>query len=400
MSAPTDPQRSRTTELSTSEVPPDLLLVRKRNPGLGGNSEQHKNDRQPSSAGKPVSREMDEIGRRGQRFDIASGIDVDPFTGRLLSIAQLQAVLRAQGVEITEFPGQEPIPGTAPLPLAACLPEAARRIEDAVLLPGNARSWLVSDLTHRAPHGWVAILGVHPGAGASTIALAIADAAALTGTPVHLLQAGQPGYPAGGGLAAVTHDELGVIDGGWRRGRRGLVTVDRPTATETRSWPPPPDLSSASRVLTLVDAGAADTAAGGEFPGLLASWWVPGTNSPSAVVLVCRASGPGITATEQLLHRLHDHLETARLTRSRHGTPQVLVATVGGSRWHGPVRAASGPHLNELRQRHRLVGVPHVRQLELTGASADPLPRSVLAAGRTLWTLATGGPQTREGGRR
>jgi hypothetical protein len=384
------PRFSRPPAVHIWSVPAPAL--RRYAPTYGGNSEQRRNARTSrllSRAGKPVSRELAEIGRRGQPIDVMGGGDVDPDTGRLLSIAQLQAALRAHMMATGGEPTDPVLPASAAASLVAGRAEATPWIQDALLLPGGPPGWPAADLADHAPSGWVAVLAAHPEAGCSTTALALADAAALTGVPVHLLQAGHPGHRAGGGLAAVTHDELGAIAGGWRRGRRGLVTLDRPVMSETRAWPPPPPLPlTATPLITVVDGGAADIAAGGEFPGPLASWWLPQAKSPAAVVLVCRASTSGINATEHLLRALDDHLTTARLDPVGVGTPRVLVAAVGGSRWRAPVRAAGGPHLERLRKQRHLLGVPHVRQLELVGPSADPLPRSVLAAGRALWTLA------------
>jgi hypothetical protein len=65
----------------------------------------------------------------------------------------------------------------------------------------------------------VRVIAGHSGAGASTAALAIADAAAGGGRSVHLVEAA---HPSRSGLVAATSAELGLDEtGAWRRGTRG-----------------------------------------------------------------------------------------------------------------------------------------------------------------------------------
>jgi hypothetical protein len=365
-------------EVSTSWPPAHLEVVRTP-PGTGGSSDQHTQSRhhRPDARVCPVSRPMAEIGKLGQPVGVLAGGDVDPATGRLLSIAQLQAALRACEASVRT---------------AAQAPTAAA-IQIGLLGIGPDRS-LRAGLGVRAPHhGWLLVVAAHPGAGCSTTALAIADAAATAGSPVHLVEAGQPGLLVGGGLAAVTHHELGVVAGGWRRGRRGLVTLDRAAGTGPRTWPPPaPHQAVDQTPVTVLDAGAAWAGTEDEVGGRAAPWWSAGASAPSAVVVVCRASIPGISGAERLLDRLKDLFEMdAQTDVAAGGGTTLLAAVVGGARLRGPLRAACGPYLGRLQAQRRVVGVPHVRYLELTGPTADALPRSLTAAGRGLWALARPG---------
>jgi hypothetical protein len=326
-----------------------------------------------------MSRELAEIGRQGQPIDLLAGGDVDPATGRLLSIAQLQAALRAS----TRAPAQRRLPSyLQPAPRSAAsgddparVPAAREPIEEPPRTPTAAAG---AD-TER---GWLLVLAAHPGAGCSTTALAIADAVGAGQPAVHLVEAGHGGH---GGLSAVTRHELGVVASGWRRGRRGPVTLDRPDGTGEQTSPPAPLTPGPSEpaAVTILDAGAgwADLVSP---PGM--RWW-PHRAGPAGIVVVCRASVPGLGAAERVLSYLEQPSGTdGSLTPGP--SLRVALACLGGTRWRGPVRAACGPRLHQLQEQQLIVGVPHLRRLEASGPTADPLPRSLLSAGQRLWVLA------------
>ena len=88
------------------------------------------------------------------------------------------------------------------------------------------------------------------------------------------------------------------------------------------------------------------------------------------VVLVCRATVPGVRQTEQLLAALP-------------GRPP-LIAAVGAAKWPGVVTASCGPLLRAAREAGRLVSVPFDRQLDVTGLTAAPLSKPLTTAGRAL----------------
>jgi len=199
------------------------------------------------------------------------------------------------------------------------------------------------------------VVAAHPGAGCSTVALAAADAASAT-QPVQLIEYCDAGRS---GLAGAADCELGEVAGGlWRGGRRGPVIIDRRADVDRDSEPP--DDSARVRV---VDVGTG--------MGLL--------RISGAVVLVCRASVPG-------LHAAEGHLDALR-------ERNVVLAVLGPARWPGVVRASTGPQIAARRESGRVITVPLDRRLAATGLTRDRLPRGVLAAAHRL--LALTGSTTR-----
>jgi len=222
--------------------------------------------------------------------------------------------------------------------------------------------------------GWIAVAAAHAGAGASCVALLLADALTGTGRSTRLIEVAAP---ARAGLSAAADTELGLDDSGcWRLGRRGAALLCRRVSDgPPLSWPDGDD-----GAVTVVDVG---------LPGLgdVARMAEDGP----LLVLVCRAGVPGVLATELLLEQLPDPI-----------AGRVTVAAVGPKRWPGAVAAAAGRRLETLRAAGRVVRVPTDRRLELTGPACGPLPRPLLAAGRHLLDridLAEhGGDQTRAAG--
>lgn len=207
--------------------------------------------------------------------------------------------------------------------------------------------------------GWIGVLAGHAGAGASTVALAISDAAAADDRRVHLVDTAQPFRS---GLVAAASEELGPdVTGAWRRGLRVGVTIDRrATDIEPGAWPVSP--FGDDPALTVVDLGLA----------------APNDLSRLAVdrgpcVVVCRPTVPGVRLTEQPLNQLA-------------GQP-VVVAAVGPTRWPGEVTASQGPRLRALRAAGRVVPVPIDRRLQVTGPTSASLPRTLRMAGRSLLYL-------------
>ncbi|MGI8681570.1 MAG: hypothetical protein ACR2JO_05460 [Mycobacteriales bacterium] len=220
----------------------------------------------------------------------------------------------------------------------------------------------------------VVVLAGHAGAGASTVALAIAEA--LTGP--RRVQLVEFADPCRSGLGMASDSELGVDAAGWRRGRRDALILSRRSAPGPSpanyplppTAPPdaaaaPPDAAAGDGVLVL-DAGcpaaAAVTGAGG-LAELL---------SIAQLVVVTRMTVPGIRQTEHLLGCLPG---------------SAVLATVAAGRWPGVVAASCGPHLRAARAAGRAVMVPMVRRLEVDGLTPDPLPKPVAAAGKALAAL-------------
>ena len=206
---------------------------------------------------------------------------------------------------------------------------------------------------------WITVVAAHAGAGASTVALAISDAAAATDRRVHLVETA---HPRRSGLIAAASAELGTDGAGaWRRGSRDRVTIDRRVAeVEPGGWPV---LSNNKEpAVTVLDLGLP---APDDLDRLAAD--------RTCTVVVCRPTVPGVRLTEHVLSQLAEQ--------------PVVMAVVGPVRWAQVVKANCGPRLRELRSQGRVVRVPIDRRLQTAGLTGDRLPRGVEAAGRSLVAL-------------
>ena len=332
-----------------------------------------------------MTRALAEVGRPESARDVLDGGDVGPATGRLLSVGELQAALRATmrsalpPVHESSSELHQRHAVTVP-PSSPVVPAETGASAPAQVLPAaQAPSRLCSRPTRhlgpgrlRPPPGrrWVAVVGAHGGAGTSTVALALADAAAAGGSLVHLVSCNPP---ADCGLLGAASVELGVdVANAWRTGRRGQrITLDRPVEQAEGRWPAAPvGGGPGGSVLTVVDAevGAA------RVPRLLAS--------AAAVLLVCRASVRGVQQAEQLLGPL------LHLDRDEPGA-LLAVAVLGSGRWPRAVRGATGPLVRRLQADSLVVAVPLDRQLSTYGPTGAALPRPVQRVGVDLLRLLT-----------
>jgi hypothetical protein len=208
----------------------------------------------------------------------------------------------------------------------------------------------------------VLVLAAHAGAGASTVALAVAEGLA----DARRVQLVEYAEPARSGLVAACGVELGADGPWWRRGRRGGLDVFRLARRLAEAGLPlPPEADGAERLL-VVDAGWSLTAA------LLESGLLGASPHGQQVVVATRVTVPAVRQTEHLL--------------AATGC-EAVVAVVGPARWPREVEAGCGPLLRRLRSRGRMVRVPVDRRLEAAGLTSDRLPRSVAAAGRSLAAL-------------
>jgi hypothetical protein len=216
-------------------------------------------------------------------------------------------------------------------------------------------SWLRADVGDLV----VQVVAGHAGAGASTVALAVAEGLA-EGRRVALVDCAEP---VRSGLAAASAIELGTDDDGWRRGRRGPLDIFRLARSPADGgFPPLPETIDAAR-LVVVDAGWSLTCR------LLGS---PDPLVRGAMVVVTRVTVPGVRQTEQVLAAIDGG---------------AVVAAVGPARWPQVVQVSCSPRLRELRSRGRVVRVPVDRRLQAAGLSGDRLPKPVSAAGRSLAAL-------------
>lgn len=212
----------------------------------------------------------------------------------------------------------------------------------------------------------VLVLGAHPWAGASTVAVALADAAAAGGrSRVQLIDAASP---ESSGLACAAEREINSSVEGWILGRRGNIEVRRPTgAVLSPGAIPPFDAPPGSPVV--VDAGWPLRALQDE------SGWLPTLLRTAKLVVVTRATVPGASRAETALHRL--------------GRDGITLAMVGARRLPDLLVASGGPRVRQLYDEGRIVAVPHDKRLAMHGVDASAAPRGIAAAveviGRFAW---------------
>ncbi len=221
----------------------------------------------------------------------------------------------------------------------------------------------------------VLVLAGHAGAGASTVALAIADGVAAD----RRVQLVDYADPSRSGLVAAATIELGKDGTGWRRGRRGRLDLCRLTQCPAGGQLPPLPATDGAEIPVVVDAGWSLTTALLDFPDSLRG---------ARIVVVSRVTVPGLRQTERVLAAVEDQGQ---------GEGEVAVAAVGPARWPRVVEASCGPRLRAARSQGRLVPVPVDRRLATVGLTGDRLPKPVAAAGRSLAALLVpaGSPQPR-----
>lgn len=324
---------------------------------------------------------------------VANGRDPD---GRQLSVAEIQQAFRELRARRPRAAASRPVASTRLQELSVSEDPAPAGVP---VLPPR-RSWLDGDSTalparediHREPSAgrgdraprrganrgdsahatvmgrgdidalgadYITVVTAHAGAGASTVALAISDAAAATDRRVHLVDAARPHRS---GLIAAASAELGTdAAGAWRRGSRDRVTIDRRVAdVEPDGWPVLP--INEEPAITVLDLGLLAP----EDVARLAA-------ARTRTVVVCRPTVPGMRLTEHVLSQLVEQ--------------PVVVAVVGPARWPQAVNANCVPRLRELRSQGRVIRVPVDRRLQTAGLTGDRLPKAVEAAGRSLAAL-------------
>jgi len=219
----------------------------------------------------------------------------------------------------------------------------------------------------------VMVVGCHGGAGASTVALAVAEAARESGRPARLLDCASPERS---GLTTAVDAELGVDGSGWRQGRRARLPIERvvDALASSTEVPAPPDKPGEQVEVTVVDSGwgAPDILTGDS--------WLAQAAESAAVVLVARATIPALRQLEQALATCP-------------GDP--VVAVRGPTRWGRSVRTTTGPLLKAAQAAGRVVAVPSDRHLSVTGITSAPLPKAVREAGRQIFTRVRADPEAR-----
>jgi hypothetical protein len=213
----------------------------------------------------------------------------------------------------------------------------------------------------------VLVIGAHPGAGATTVAVAVADVlagrdAGVDGLEVYLVDGARP---ESSGMGAAVECAVGGREHAWRAGRRGGCMVLRPVVTPA-SATAVPALAATGPGWAVVDAGwpLREVMAG---PGALRT-----LVDDAGVVVVCRASVPGVRQVERALDVLPRH---------------PVVAAVGARRWPAAARASFGPQLSRVMDEGRAVLVPTSRRVEINGIDTEALPGSISGAAARLVEL-------------
>ena len=199
----------------------------------------------------------------------------------------------------------------------------------------------------------VAVLGCAGGVGASTVALALATA---TGVPARVVECCPP---FSSGFSAAANAELGT-EGPWRRGSRGDVLLERPTASDA-TVPVP---AAAKVEWTILDAGWTSMS----HPG--AGWLGSMVRTLEEVVVVTNATAPGLRRLESCAELLGR---------------DVLGVVVGpaAKRWPRPVKVAAAG----IPARVHLTDFPLDSRLQVTGLTPDSLPAPLLKAAENVLAL-------------
>jgi len=213
----------------------------------------------------------------------------------------------------------------------------------------------------------VRVRAANAGAGASTMALAVADAADLAGIRTRVLDGAAPAWS---GLVGATNTELGASDG-WRRGRRGAgVLIDR-VGQDVRLPESVPVPREASGIyLTVLDAGWNARELGGtRHCGERSTCWLASVRAHVELVIT-RANTSALGQAEAVLAGLE--------------MANVVVAVVGASRASGSEFAAAGPRLRRLNEGRGVVFVPLLPAKALPGLGPDPLPKQLMNSAQRL----------------
>jgi len=240
----------------------------------------------------------------------------------------------------------------------------------------------------------IPVLAGSPGAGASVLAVVLADALATQGRRVLLVDAADP-LRSGLSLAADTdgsswdgpHPGVRI-----RSSDRGPIQVRRleyrclPVRSTgmvpaPRFWAPPAEDSGPGAEVTVVDVGwDAWPLAALPLHGPVA--WLRSATPAPRPLLALRPNAPGVRAAEQLLGRLAPWSEGGGASRV------AAVAVMGAHRLPRVVGATAGMHLTPLLA--DAVVVPTDRSVGEHGITADPTPSALQHAVTPLlarWNL-------------
>lgn len=209
----------------------------------------------------------------------------------------------------------------------------------------------------------LAVVGACSGSGASTLALAL-------GTAAGTARVIECASPTAAGLTAAATAELGRDPGGWVRGTRNAVLIERPADTLGGPHEVPHPSPGGDPTLVVVDVAW-------ELGTVLAGhgWLTDLLEDPGPVVVTTPATVPGLRRLDAALGMLeHAHPVVALVGPRRRALPR-------------PVTSA----LTALCRIHdlagRVVDVPADARLRSRGVDSTPLPPALLRAASELLAL-------------
>jgi len=215
----------------------------------------------------------------------------------------------------------------------------------------------------------VRVRAANAGAGASTVALALADVADVAGIRTRVLDAAAPAWS---GLLGATVTELGAAEG-WRRGRRGDgVLIDRVEQSVRVPAEVPAPRAIDGVDLTVLDAGWSMRELA------VTTGWVAAT-AAHAEVLVTRPNALALSQTESALTHLEDQVVAGH----------VVVVVVGANRWSDREFATAGRLLRRAHEQEAVLFAPLLPAKTLPVLGPDPLPKQLTIPSQRLLERVT-----------
>ncbi len=215
----------------------------------------------------------------------------------------------------------------------------------------------------------VPVVGAAGSCGSTTVALALATVVDGQARVVECASASTSG------LAAASSAELGADDHGWVHGTRERVQLDRAAGVRAHPDAVPTPSPIDTPVVTVLDVGSqVEQVLDGN------SWLTSLLANAGSVVVVARATIPGLRRLESTLHLL----DAKRTIAAVLGPPR--------RRWPRAVAHGVGGLTSALIDTGRLVEIPEDRTLALHGLTPAPLPAGLLTAAGALPSLIEGNP--------
>ena len=231
---------------------------------------------------------------------------------------------------------------------------------------GSTTSWRPA-ATERV----VAVLGCVGSAGASTVTLAAAHHTARTSRIIDCSSI------TTSALGLATTAELGTDEHGWRCGRRDDLLIERsPVVLGGPDRVPVPVPAPNEPLTSFLDVGW-------EAGQVLSqqNWLATTVRTADAVVLVTTATVPGLRRADGVLELLRGHPSADNFTLAVRGPAR--------RKWPKAVEVTAGFAVRRMLTEQRYVEIPDDACLATQGLGPDPLPASVLGAGRRVLDAIT-----------